>query len=85
MCALKKTLSLFCLCVLGRSEHISAHSNHGNAAWAGQRGSSHPECRRLPPAPEPAALPNISTSHSLSGTAPLSALIWFLTIPSGSD
>lgn len=62
------------LCVVGRSEHISAHSNHGNAAWAGQHGSSHPECRRLPPAPEPAALSNISTSHSLSGTAMTSAV-----------
>lgn len=65
--ALKKTLSLCCFCALGRSEYVSAHSNHGNAAWAGQHGSSHPECRRLPPAPEPAALPNISTSNSLSG------------------
>lgn len=59
-----KTLSLRRLCVLGRSEHVSAHSNHGNAAWAGRHGSSYPECRRLPP-----ALPDVSTSHSLSGTA----------------
>lgn len=72
--AFKKTLSMCLVCVLGRSEHLSAHSNHGNTAWAGQHGSSYSECRRLPPAPEPPALPDISTSHSLSGTQRLSDL-----------
>lgn len=54
-----------CFCVLGRSEHVSACSNHGNAAWAGQHGSSYPECRRIP---EPAALPHFSPPQSLSGS-----------------
>lgn len=66
MCAFKKLLPYAILCVLGRSEQLSAHSNHGDTVWAGQHGSSHPERRR--PAPEPAAFPDISTSHSISGT-----------------
>lgn len=63
-----KRLMLSFFCALGRSEHISAHSNHGDAAWAGQRGSSHPECRRLPPAPEPAALISVPPTQPLSGS-----------------
>lgn len=65
---------VFCA-VFGRSELISACSNHGNAARAGQRGPSHPECRRLPPAPEPAALPNITPPQSVSGICPASRKI----------